>query len=149
MIPCRDIRWWYRLATAGLLSLGVSVWTPALWATIGLGVVQLLHVAVCEKSLRALSVQVRIASLLMLLAGLWEPLRFALWIQHHGTWAAVLFGYCYLSRLLLLMPWNCSERLTGDVIEKALLAPLSRQGLATVSREARATGGHVAQWTTS
>ena len=56
----------------------------------------------------------------MLLAGLWPPLSFLHWIQLIGTTARVTTGYCLLARLLSLLPWNRSEKLSGRLIVRRL-----------------------------
>lgn len=54
--------------------------------------------------------------MVLLVCGLWEPLRFLYWIQLIGTSAMVLVGYCLLARILSLMPWNLREPLSSNPI---------------------------------
>ena len=77
--------------------------------------------------------QVRLAYLAMLAAGLWEPLRVLHWIQFLGTAAFVLTGYCLLARVLSLMPWNRAEPLSAALVARTFFSPPTwgdvRQGM--------------------
>jgi hypothetical protein len=123
MILTRSAAWWYWLATAILLAgaAGGVLW--ALPAAIALCGVQVLHYRTTEGSFAAFPVQIRLAFLAMLLAGLWEPLRFLHWVQLAGTTTFVLSGYCLLARLLGLAPWNRTEPLSGALVRRALVGP--------------------------
>ena len=68
--------------------------------------VQLVHVLWLTHNFTAFALQVRVAYLAMLIAGLWEPLQWIHWIQLAGTSVRVLFGYCLLARTLSLAPWK-------------------------------------------
>lgn len=106
MIDYRQRNWWYWLATAGLLTAGVSGAPIGFDLAIGLTAVQLLDFMLREQSLTAFTVQVRLAFLVYLLVSYPAPLQFLFWLPVVGVWARTLFGYCLLARTLALMPWN-------------------------------------------
>jgi hypothetical protein len=123
MFLARDLSWWYWAATDLLLLAGLAGAEAAFPAAIALGAVQTVHFRVREGRASAFPVQVRIAYLGLLLLALWPPLRFIYWIQLAGTTAMVLFDYCPLARLLSLMPWNRSERLSLGLIRRTVASP--------------------------
>lgn len=122
MVLYGSIGWWYWLATTALLAAGLAGSTWAVPAALALCVVQALHFRVSEGSAAAFPVQVRIAYLALLLAGWWEPLRVIHWVQLVGTTAIVLTGYCFLARVLSLLPWNRTQRLSLSLVRETLLA---------------------------
>ena len=126
MFLYRSMSWWYWLATVALLGAALAGVPIAMAAAVGLCAVQAVHYGVQEGSLSAFPVQVRLAFLALLLAGLWEPLRLLHWVQFVGTSAFVLFGYCLLARLLSLLPWNRTERLTPVLVRRTLLSAPSQ-----------------------
>ena len=84
-------------------------------------------------SVRAFSVQVRIAYLAVLATGLWPPLGFVHWLQLAGTMAQVGFDYCPLARLVSLMPWNRTQPLTFRLVWRTFaLPPMSGSVLGTL-----------------
>ena len=117
-----EIAWWYWAATALALA-AETVWPAAGFAAVGLGVVQLFHFYAREGRLGALPVQVRTAFLGLLLAGLWPPLMPIHWVLLAGTLARVAFEYCALARTLPLMPWNRTQPLTLQLVQRAYLTP--------------------------
>jgi hypothetical protein len=114
----QDIGWWYWLVTVLLLALEEAGWRPGLYLAMALCVVQAVHFAKRESNVTALTVQVRVAYLGLLLAGLWEPLHAIHWIQLIGTSARVLADYCFLSRSLSLLPWNRLEPLSWGLLHR-------------------------------
>lgn len=98
--------WWYWLLTAGCLAASLGLRFEAVYLAVALCSVQVVHFGVRHRSLRAFPVQVRFAYLGLLAAGLWEPLRVLHGIQLVGTTAVVLVDYCFLARLMSLLPWN-------------------------------------------
>jgi hypothetical protein len=112
----QDIAWWYWLVTVLLLALEEAGWKPALYLAMAFCVVQGVHFAQRESNVAALTVQVRIAYLGLLLAGLWEPLHAIHWILLIGTSARVLVDYCFLARSLSLLPWNRLEPLSWGLL---------------------------------
>lgn len=119
----QTLSWWYWLAT-GLLLAGVLWGCPlGFGPPIGLTLVQGLHYLAREGSVRAFPVQVRVAYLVWMLAGLWAPLGFFLWIQLAGTAASVLVDYCLMARTVSLLPWNRRSPLTLRLVLKTFLRP--------------------------
>lgn len=70
-----------------------------------------------------LPMQVRLAYLGMLVAGLWPPLAFLHFIQRVGVTANVFLDYCLLARLLCLAPWHRREPLTLGAVWQTLTVP--------------------------
>jgi hypothetical protein len=118
-----DFRRGYWLATGIFLGLGLLGWRHGVAVAIALCAVQVAHFAYREPSLAALSVQVRVLYLALLLLGLWDPAGIVHHLQLAGVWANVLFEYCPAARLLSLMPWNRSAPLTAELIAWTLFSP--------------------------
>ena len=87
--------------------------------------VQIGHVFWITRNVAAFAMQVRLAYLALLIAGLCGPLKWLHWVQLVGTTARVLIGYCFLARTLSLAPWNRSQPLTWEVIRETYLAMAS------------------------
>ncbi|MGH7893969.1 MAG: hypothetical protein ACREQL_04825 [Candidatus Binatia bacterium] len=117
-----DIAWWYWAAMTLLLA-GSATWPAAVFAAVGLGVAQSVHFYARTEAIGALPVQVRIAYLGLLVAGLLPPLGFIHWLQLAGTLARVAFDYCPLARTLALMPWNRAQPLSWRLVRRAYLMP--------------------------
>jgi hypothetical protein len=117
--------WWYWVATVLLLGAGLAGWAPGFVSAIPLTGVQVIHFASRERSLKTLTVQI----LLLLAAASWEPLRFLYWIQFAGTTVFVLSGYCFLARVLVLLPWNRAEALTLDLVRRAFFSMPADHGI--------------------
>jgi hypothetical protein len=125
MILHRTIGWWYWLATVILIAGSLAGVPGAIGAAIAVCVVQAAHFG-AEDGGVSFPVQIRLAYLGMLLAGLWVPLRFLHWVQLVGTTAFLLTGYCLLARLLSLMPWNRAEPLTAALVRRELFSAPTR-----------------------
>lgn len=119
----RKISWWYWLLSSVFLAIGVSGGIEGFYLAIALTAVQTVHFTGREKSLSAFPVQVRVAYLVLLLCGLWGPLKSIYWIPLVGTTAMVLSGYCLLARILSLMPWNRREPLSLRLVMRTFLSP--------------------------
>jgi hypothetical protein len=131
-----DIAWWYWAAMALLLAAG-PLWPAAGFVAAALGVVQAVHFYARLEQIGALPVQVRIACLGLLLAGLAAPLAFIHWLVLVGTLARVAFDYCPLARTLALMPWNRRQPLTLALVRRAYLTPPTQESiLAVLARRA-------------
>ncbi len=118
----QDLGWWYWFLTVGLLGSGLSGWPTGTFLAMVLCAVQIAHVIRLSREVAALAVQVRIAYLAMLIAGLWEPLQWIHWLQLAGTTARVLIGYCLLAKILSLAPWNRWQPLSFSLIRRTLLS---------------------------
>jgi hypothetical protein len=117
-----DIAWWYWAAMVLLLA-AETVWPASAFAAVGLGVVQSVHFYARTEQMGALPVQVRVAYLGLLVAGVLPPLAFLHWLVLAGTLARVAFDYCPLARTLALMPWNRTQPLTLGLVRRAYLTP--------------------------
>lgn len=122
MTTMRDLGWWYWLLTMIPLGAGLTGWTEGFYLAMALCAVQTGHVIRLTRNLTAFPVQVRVAYLAMLIAGLWQPLQWIHWIQLAGTAARVLVGYCLLARTLSLAPWNRRQALTLTLIKRTFLS---------------------------
>ncbi|MGE3153315.1 MAG: hypothetical protein AB7G48_03890 [Nitrospiraceae bacterium] len=122
MEPVRDLGWRYWLATVFLLAAWLSGWTPAIWMAIALCIVQIVHFTVRTGSSISFLVQVRLAYLILLIAGLWSPLIWIHVLQFIGTSARVLFSYCFLARTMSLAPWNRSEPWSLDLVRRTFFS---------------------------
>lgn len=123
MLMYKEVSWRFWLATAALISLGVSGWASGFYAATVLAVIQLIYFAIKEGKFSAFPVQMHMAFLVVMIVPLWEPLRFLYWIPAVGIWVFVLTGYCFLARLLSLMPWNRSEPFSASLIKRTFLTP--------------------------
>ena len=118
----QDLGWWYWFLTVGLLGAGLSGWPTGIFLAMVLCAVQIAHVIRLTRNVAAFPVQVRVAYLAMLIAGLWEPLQWIHWLQLAGTTVRVLVGYCLLARTLSLAPWNRQRPLTLMLIRRTFLS---------------------------
>ncbi len=102
----------YALAAAVVLCAGVAA-----------------AVALRLDSMRPYAVQIRYGHLAFLVAGLLPPTAWIIYIPLPGTTARVLTGYCPMSRLLMLMPWNRTQPLTWSRVRQVVLAPQRDGGI--------------------
>jgi len=117
-----DLGWWYWFLTVALLAAWLAGWQPGIYLAMALCVIQIIHVRSLTHALTAFPIQVRIAYLGLLLAGLWEPLAWLHWVQLVGTSARVLVGYCFLARTLSLAPWNSVQPFTLALLQRTYFA---------------------------
>lgn len=136
MIEYKTVSWWYWLATACLLTLGVGGYPLAFPLAIALTLIQLLHYLARERNLAAFPIQVRAWYLGLLLIALPAPLQPLYWIPTIGTWALVLFGYCGMARIVSLLPWNRSQPLSMSLVKKTFLSRPVRGSFRDVSSHA-------------
>lgn len=116
----------YWAATTVLLAGVVSGCSYCLPAVIGLNIVQVIHFIYRERSLSAFPVQVRVTYLGLLFLAQAPYMSWIFWWQLIGTTAMVLYQYCFLARVLSLMPWNKSEPYSMDLVKRTFLsAPVS------------------------
>jgi hypothetical protein len=126
MMMYKKMSWWYWLFISAFLTSGVLGWSPGFYAVTFLSAVQLIHFYIKEGKPGAFPVQVRIAYLIFMTAALWEPIRFLYWLPLLGTWTHIITGYCFLARLLTLMPWNRNGRLSAALVKRTFLTPPMR-----------------------
>lgn len=118
----RDLGWWYWFMTVGFLTAGLMGGSMGLYLAMALCVVQIAHVMRLTRDVAAFPVQVRVTYLVMLIAGLWEPLQWTHWLQLAGTSGRVLIGYCPLARALSLAPWNRWQPLSFALIKRTFFS---------------------------
>ena len=121
----RDHDWRHWLLTDLALGWGLLGGdTRGLYVAIALNLIELGRNLWQTRDLWAFPTQVRWHYTLMLIAGLWPPLQWILWLQLIGTTAMVLFNYCPLARLLVLVyPFNRSEPFSWALVRRTLLRP--------------------------
>ena len=123
MISHNTIRWSYWAAISALLVAGLAGRFEAFYLAAAISVVQLVHYALRERSLKAFSVQVRTVYAAVLIADiLWEPLRLHLWWMAFFTLTVVFFDWCLLSRIMALMPWNRKGPLSWAAVRKVFFS---------------------------
>jgi hypothetical protein len=71
-----------------------------------------------EKSITAFPVQVRTTYLGLLFLSQAPYMIWILWWQLIGTAAMVSLKYCFLARLISLMPWNKSEKYSINLFKR-------------------------------
>ena len=121
MIDYKELGWWYWFVTACLLTAGVAGYQTGFFLAIGLTVLQLIHFTIREHSVAAFPVQVRFWYLILLLVSLPEQLQLIYWVPTVGTWAQIIFGYCTMARCVSLLPWNCSQPFSADLLLKTFI----------------------------
>ena len=126
MLDYKDLSWWYWLASTACLWFAVTVEPSAYHAAIGIGVWQLFHFAFREQSLSAFPVQIRLGYLSFLLMAMPETMQWLLWVPAIGTALRVIFGYCIMARMLMLLPFNRIQILTWRFVAHAFFTPPMR-----------------------
>jgi len=122
MLEYKDIGWWYWLATAIFLTMGVSGYAPGFQWAISLSVFQLFHYVSLQRSVSSFPVQVRFWYLMLLLVSWFESMHWLFWVPTIGTWAQIIFGYCTMARLVSLFPWNRVERFSMMMLKRTFLS---------------------------
>lgn len=105
-----------------LLLAYLTVWPIAIYPLASVLVAQSLMYAGRDSSFITFPVQVREFYLLIFVVGLLPGLGFLHWIQVAGTSAYLLFGYCPLARMVVLLPWNRVVPLSWGVVRVALFS---------------------------
>jgi len=117
-----SIRRTYWQLTALLLTAHLAGWPWGLAGVLALNAVQCLHFLLWHRSLRILEVQVRLLYFVLLVLGASVPhLQPLLALQLAGLAARLSVDYCLAARLLVLMPWNRGEPLSGELVRRVLL----------------------------
>lgn len=123
LIQRHPLRWSYWAVTCVLLIAGLAGREQGFYLALAVSVVQLVHFRWREGSFSAFPVQVRLAYTAILLIDIaWEPMRWHLWMMAFFTLVVVLFDWCMLSRIMVLMPWNRTEPLSGDLLRRTFLS---------------------------
>lgn len=122
MTMIRDLAWWYWSATVICLGAGLFGWPWGIALAVALTGLQIGHALWLTGNPAAFGVQVRAVYVVMLVAGLWGPMRWLHWMQLIGTTARVLIGYCLLARALALAPWNRWQPLSLALVRRTFLS---------------------------
>jgi hypothetical protein len=117
-----DWTWWVWSVTTALLFLGLTVNPMALRAAIVLTMVQTAVFVGRERSLVAFPVQLRLVYLALLLLCCLPAMHWLFWWPALGTLALITFGYCLLARVLYLLPWNSTERLSLGRLRRTFMS---------------------------
>jgi hypothetical protein len=123
MLMPEEPTWWIWLVTVAVLSVGLAGHPAAFMVAIGLSAAQTLVFFLRERSLRSSPVQTRTAYTALLVLCFLPGLRWLYWLPTIGTLALVVCGYCLMARLLSLLPWNRSERVTLELLRHTFLSP--------------------------
>ncbi len=103
----KDLRWWLWFVTLIFIISALGGWVTGYYIVIGLSALQVLYFFLQEKSLTTFPSQIRIVYFLYSLFGLWNEMRFILYIVLLvGTFMVVFFGRCSIALMLKYMPWN-------------------------------------------
>jgi len=140
-INLNDWVWWAWSLTTALLIAGFFGYAHALT---GAAVVTALHgliVLVRERSAKTYPVQLRTAYLLLLLICYLPYTSWLYWLMLIGTLALSVFGYCFLTRTLSLMPWNSREAYTLDRFWRTFFSAPDLDRLSSNPRLASCAGG--------
>jgi hypothetical protein len=121
--------WWYWAITTFLLVGVLAGYNECLQAVIALNIVQVGHFIYREKSVTAFPVQVRVVYLGMIFAAQAPYMTWIFWWQLIGTTAMISFGYCFLARLLSLLPWNRQESYSLDMVKRTFLTPPEKNNI--------------------
>ena len=134
-----DWTWWAWAITAALLFAGLSGNARAYIGAMALTVVQGIIVLARDRNLRALSVQLRAAYLLLLVICQLPGMHWLYWLPAVGTLALTVVGYCLLVRVLSLFPWYNREAYTLSRLRRTFFsAPDLDRATATGANEGRA-----------
>ncbi|WEJ63314.1 hypothetical protein [Thiomicrorhabdus lithotrophica] len=117
-----NLIWFYWAITDILLIVGVTIDPQFLYWAIAFNIIQVFHFYWLTPQVNNFAVQVRIAYLLLLIVALYPPLFFIFYLQIIGTTAMVLGNYCFLARLMSLMPWNNTKDFSLDLIKETFFS---------------------------
>jgi len=117
-----NLIWFYWAITDILLILGVTIDPQFLYWAITFNVIQVFHFYWLTPQINNFAVQVRIAYLLLLIVALYPPLFFIFYLQIIGTTAMVLGNYCFLARLMSIMPWNSTKDFSLDLVKETFFS---------------------------
>jgi hypothetical protein len=140
-INLNDWTWWAWTLTTVLLVAGLFGYDSALTGATAVTAAHGLIVLARDRSLVAYSVQLRAAYLLLLLICHLPATRWLYWLIAAGTFALIVFGYCFLTRVLSLLPWNSREAYTLDRLRRTFLSAPDLNRLSASPEAAGQAGG--------
>lgn len=123
MLDVKDYGWWYWVVSTTCLWLAVTIHPEAYQWALFIGVVQLVHFSIIKGGMTEFSVQIRMGYLSVLLMALPQGFEWVLWVPAVGTLARVLFGYCIMARMLMLLPFNRKQPLSWQFVFDAFFTP--------------------------
>ena len=118
-----DLVWSYWALTTVLIAGALAGIEHSYQAVVILNIIQVIHFAMRERSVIAFPVQVRVTYLGLLFLSQAPYMIWVLWWQLIGTTAMVSVKYCFLGRLMSLMPWNKAEKYSVDLFKLTFFTP--------------------------
>ena len=118
-----DLVWSYWALTTVLIAGALAGIEHSYQAVVILNIIQVIHFAMRERSVTAFPVQVRVTYLGLLFLSQAPYMIWVLWWQLIGTTAMVSVKYCFLGRLMSLMPWNKAEKYSVDLFKRTFFTP--------------------------
>jgi len=140
ILEYRTAAWWYWLATVFALAAALVGSPLGVYPAMLLTVLHGHYFTIRGYRLASFPLQVRIAYLLLLVAGLLPPLAFIHWLQLAFTTVRVLFAYCLLARTLSLMPWHRRGPLDWRRVWRTYATPPTRGSFLETAEPGFATG---------
>ncbi|MHC4498123.1 MAG: hypothetical protein ACYS21_03310 [Planctomycetota bacterium] len=122
MIMPKEITWWVWAITAVLLAVGLVGFSVGFMAATVLSAIQAIVFVFKRRSLRDFAVQTRVGYSLLLVVCYIPVMRSLYWLPAIGTFALILFGYCLTARVLSLLPWNRTEKLSRNLLRRTFLS---------------------------
>jgi len=120
----KEPTWWVWLITAILLAAGLATGKAMFFLTaMALSFGQCMFFLQKHRSFAPFAVQIRLAYSTLLTVCFVPVMRWLYWLPTLGTFALVLFGYCLMARVLSLLSWNRTQRLSLDLLRRTFLTP--------------------------
>jgi hypothetical protein len=131
----RDLTWWSWLFMIALLAIRFAGFPQSALIAIALcAALTGVDLILKRGEVSAMSVQIRLSYVALLIAGLLPWMGWIHAVQLAGTTARLVTGYCLLERELRLLPWNRVEPLTFAAAWGVLAAPPGPGGLLRLGR---------------
>src|SRR5262245_28316567 len=127
--------------TTVLLIAGLSGYSQAFIGATAVTAAHGLIVLARDRSPVAYSVQLRAAYLFLLLICFLSSMYWLYWLIAVGTFALNVFGYCFLTRVLSLLPWNNREAYTLDRLRRTFFSAPNLERVKENPRLAGCAGG--------
>jgi hypothetical protein len=128
-----DLGWWHWAATVPLLTAYVALGAERGWPCFAAALLLCVGMTMLAQwqspEPGSMAVQVRVGYAALLVLGLAPAAFWFHWVQIAGTTAMVTVGYCPLERLLSLMSWNRTRRLTWRMVRRTFLSRPTCGGL--------------------
>lgn len=117
-----DIVTVYWAVTTLMIAAALADVRFAFEAVVALNVIQVIHFIAREKSITAFPVEVRATYLGLLVLSQAPYMIWILWWQLIGTAAMVAFRYCFLARMISLMPWRKTGKYSFDLVKRTFFS---------------------------